>query len=215
MRVRGWMAALIVFVGAAFFCTSAIAADGVRVWDSAARPPRPCPEVQMITGLPGGSCVVRAVASMDLKVATAIAQFPFATCSIEYNVRIDRTGRTLVSELEFDGKSPCPDIRPCFPDPVYVLSESLGPPWKGRIVKTGEGRYEHRVDACVDSCLGRFEGKLVLRLERQGVGWRALTQRGGPVGLSGLSLGTGSWRWKGLRAGLGQPPTLDAGIDLR
>lgn len=96
-------------------------------------------------------------------------------------------------------------MEPCFKG--AGTSKQYAYRWKGRI-RAVDGRLEHVVDACLDTCAGRFQGKLVTRLTRTAKGWRSSSDTGS-IGDSGWELRDVRWDWEpkswdfGPRAGAG------------
>jgi hypothetical protein len=141
----------------------------------------------------GGGCTgpfVRSRGQVDFTIRTLAGDIPFASCLYNYFLRVDGDGRTSMDGMISAGENPCNDVRPC------VNRQHTGwLPWSGRIRRLEDGSLVHRVDACIDTCLGQFKGLLVMRLARHGRTWRATSART-QVGDSGFVIGGATWGWK-------------------
>lgn len=147
----------------------------VKVRDAAGSP---CPALsdQEFPQVSGG-CEVHAASSIpaQLAVLTPLGYFAFEKCSISYRVLADRAGRTWTDTFDATGHpdSACGDVNACFDKDGTLV------PWKGRLRSDGEGGFIHRMNACVNTCVGSFTGDLVIRMRPQGKGWRAEPVNGG------------------------------------
>jgi hypothetical protein len=197
-RCGAAVAALIVL--ACLGATGALAADptsGVRVLDTSGDRPKPCPDIVMHTRSdPEGGCVIHAVeGDVSLSVSTALGAFLFGKCSSYYTLHIDGRGRTVTESFGVLGDQPCPDVSSCFKGDRRPGDFKY--PWKGRIKIGSDGAIRHESDACLDTCLGRFEGRTVVSLEERGGRWRAIASES-TVGLSGWQI-DGQWQWRRQR----------------
>jgi hypothetical protein len=106
----------------------------------------------------------------------------FAECDFRLDLHVDADGRGWIPTMGIDGRNPCFDAPPCFSTDERAL------PWRASIDRRG-GATELRVDACLDTCIGRFEGRLDLDLVRHGDAWRARADQ--------AMVGTSGWRFDG------------------
>jgi hypothetical protein len=120
---------------------------------------------------------------VTVTVATALGDFEFGECELTQRVVAGGDGRTWTTQFLFTWpvNNGCADIRPCSDD----AGERL--PWKGRLEQAGPGVLVHRVDACLETCVGFYTGRLVTRLTRTAGRWR-LTGERIAVGASGLRI---------------------------
>ncbi len=204
-------------VALAILATPATGADGtarsgqttVRAMDVTGDTPKPCPAIEVRGTDVHGGCVIHAVnGNIELSVVTAVGRMPFARCESYQTIHIDSYGRTLTEEIGVLGESPCPDVKPCFPGHSRERRER--PPWKGQLILRPGGAVEHQVRACFDTCMGRFAGRLVTRVDDTAGLWRARATRGS-VGLSGWEI-AGGWEWK---RDLSSDDGLPTGLALR
>jgi hypothetical protein len=158
--------------------------------------------------LEGGCRIIVAPARVTFTAVGIFGDVPLATCAVGLTVAIGPAGTLaaapVVNSLDGAASGPCGDVLACrrSADP-----ERLGeqPPWRGRLSTRGRA-IEADLDACLDTCLGRFEGRLRLDLERTPARqWRMRADRAA-VGSSGLEL-AGAWM---LRLPFGDELTLDA-----
>jgi hypothetical protein len=136
----------------------------------------------------GGCALAAAARAVRLAIGTAFGYFTFGTCELGYRVLVDDNGRTWTDSVVFRGpgnvNNGCSDVGACEDadnDPL---------PWPGRISITGDGRFAHRMDVCLDTCIGLYVGPLTVTLSKGGRGWRATAANAG-VGRSGLRLDGG------------------------
>lgn len=158
---------------------------------------RDCPEltVRRVEVL-GGCALEVSAADTTFEVVTMFGDHSLGECPMLLRLQIGPEGSIGIADLTLlasSGRSagPCADIDACrrrLPDGRWT-DDKLA--WRGRLTSS-EGRFTATVDACFDTCLGRFEGRATLRLSptRQG-GWRLRASRT-TVGTSGLEL-SGSW----------------------
>jgi hypothetical protein len=133
-----------------------------------------------------GGCVVGAGARrVRLTIGTAFGGFTFGTCELAYRVLVDRKGHTWTDSVVFRGprnvNNGCSDVGAC----EDAANDPL--PWRGRVSVVRDGRFVHRMDVCLDTCIGRYVGPLEVTLSRHGRGWRATAANVG-IGRSGLRL---------------------------
>lgn len=133
-----------------------------------------------------GGCELSALAPrIRLTIGTAFGHFEFGECELKYRVMVDESGRAWTNAVEFNGagniNNGCADVQPC------ELEKGLALPWRGRVSATPAGRFVHRMNVCLDTCIGFYAGTLSMTLERGERGWRAVATNEG-VGNSGLRL---------------------------
>lgn len=177
-----------------------------RAWTAAAPPPEsqvtdgavtvtrrsgggkavPCPPLRGVgTAKPRGGCTIRANSSdIDVFVLTAMREFLFGNCYFSFTMHVDSTGRLALERAGLGGDSPCNDAPACF------VSDAGSPyPWRGWIHRDGDGKLVATLDACFDTCLGRFEGRTDLELRNRPDGWIARA--------SDATVGTSGWKLDG------------------
>lgn len=133
-----------------------------------------------------GGCVARASGSyVEMDVKSMVGDFEFSSCVLDYELRIDGSGRTVISDATIEGRSPCSDAIPCFTEADGRL------PWHGRLRRDANGSLHNDVDMCLDTCMGRFEGPFTMDLRPSARGWH-VTARDEPVGMSGWHV-DGEW----------------------
>jgi hypothetical protein len=119
---------------------------------------------------------------MRITILTGFGDFKFSDCEFTFRSKIGRDRRTWTYGFDRDGAqdSACGDIEQCGgPDPGerYRGANLGGPtPWPGRLRDDGDDAYVHDVAACFWTCVGFFEGKLSVRLVRDGSTWRTETE---------------------------------------
>ena len=144
-----------------------------------------------------GGCELDALAPrIKLTIGTAFGRFEFGECQLSYRLLVDENGRAWTNSVELSGagnvNNGCADVQPCELEQGSVL------PWRGRVSATQAGRFVHRMDVCLDTCIGFYAGTLSMTLARDERGWRAVASHAG-VGASGLTLdGTARLRTAGL-----------------
>lgn len=159
-----------------------------------------------------GGCGLDAGPSpVTFSVLTMAGRVPFQTCDLQLLMRISDRGDVASSGYGTAdvgrGDGACDDIIACRweggdPKRLYDLRELV--PWQGTIERAGGGRYRIVLDTCLNTCIGRFEGKLELMLVESRKGWRAVA-RDASIGASGLRLdGSMGVEWERGSA----PPTL-------
>jgi hypothetical protein len=119
---------------------------------------------------------------VEISILTPFGGFRFARCQVSFRLLIDGDGRTWTREITIEGgpDDGCGDVEPCEKDDDPL-------PWKGRISAGSGGVLVHRVDVCLDTCIGYYEGELVTRLARRNPGWRVVAADAS-VGQSGFTL---------------------------
>ncbi|MEX1141483.1 MAG: hypothetical protein WD993_08590 [Thermoleophilaceae bacterium] len=174
-------------------------ARAVIVTDAGSGRARPCGEVGRPDdrGTVTGGCVLKASGgSVELTVNGLLGRIPFARCEMSYTMHVDGRGRTVLTDVGFTGFSPCNDAIRCFDDDrVHVF--------RGRIARDADGRLRHVIDACFDTCMGRFEGRMETTLTRDDRRWRERADRT-LAGSSGWEL-DGDWVLEGAELEIALP----------
>lgn len=166
-----------------------------------------CPPVDTAGRFVAGGC--RAEASslfVDMTMRTAVGVLPFANdCGFSFALHVDRDGGTWIDDIRIGGGvgNPCNDVRPCAPaartaqlkTPMDYQDPADFTPWRGRLLERGAGRLVNRVQLCVDTCAGRWDGTIDLGVEREDGEWRIVADRAA-VGNVGLAL-DGEWSLSG------------------
>jgi hypothetical protein len=144
----------------------------------------PCPAL-LEDGYPliDGGCTIRVSGRIaPVTILTALGDFKFDDCSLEYRIGVDLRGRTWIEDFEVGGDPrsvACGDVNAC-----YVKALNAEVPWRGRIRRDSEGDLVHQTDMCLMTCVGSFIGDLRVRLVPDDDGWRGEPIDGG--GDSGL-----------------------------
>jgi hypothetical protein len=187
----GWLLAVSVVVVFLAAGASASAATGgsVTVWDTSGERRVACPPIEAAKPrAPRGGCVVETNSRpIDIVIRSVVGDMEFGTCVYDFDLRVDGSGLTYLENIVAAGPSPCNDMKACDNDHPK--------PWRGQIEAGQDGRLTHVVDACFDTCMGQFVGKLELDLERVGGRWALLADRA-LVGGSGYRL-DGGWDMEG------------------
>jgi hypothetical protein len=161
--------------------------DAVAVWNVARARPAPCPPIdRTYPTMPIGGCKVAVESGpVAVTIRSAIGDMRIESCTFKLELLVDASGATMADGIRVSGDSPCNDLGACdYKEPR---------PWRGRIERGEDGRLHHVLDACFDTCFGRFVGELTLSLERIAPGvWRQRADRA-LVGRSGYQL-DGAWR---------------------
>ncbi|HEX2070752.1 MAG TPA: hypothetical protein VHF90_03770 [Thermoleophilaceae bacterium] len=149
---------------------------------------RPCPDVdgERLPTVAGGCLFELAGERLELSAVSPFGTMAFAECDVALDVQMDGRGQGWISDMSIDGRNPCFDAAPCF------SGRQRGLPWRSWIVRRGGG-LELRIDVCLDTCVGRFEGRWDLALVRHGDGWRARADQ--------AMVGTSGWRFDGVLDG--------------
>jgi hypothetical protein len=198
------LAAVALALTAAFPSTATTGPAGaVRAFDTTGGRSRPCPPVDLGGRYVRGGCEsLGSTLQVELRIRTVFGVLPFAdSCGVTFDFTVDRDGRTWMDYLRIGGGAgdPCNDVRACAPpgltrrfdDPSDQRSSIDHYPWRGRLHPLGDGRFVNRFDMCVDTCAGRYDGRVDFALERQGGEW-VVSAENAPVGRSGLSW-SGEW----------------------
>ena len=131
----------------------------------------------------GGCLVTTAQETVRLSLRTAFGAMRFAECEVSYDVRVDGSGRGWIVNIAVAGRNPCFDALPCWD------REDRQVPWRARIERDDGGRLRLRVrDACLDTCVGRFEGRWEIAMTERRRSWRLR---------SASMVGTSGWRFDG------------------
>lgn len=129
-----------------------------------------------------GGCALGAAGRVTLTIGTAFGHFEFGRCELSYRVLIDDSGRSWTDSVDLSGpdnvNNGCTDVDAC----ENADGDPL--PWRGRVSATPDGRVVHRMNACLDTCIGFYAGPLTIGISKDR-GWRALAERAA-VGDSGL-----------------------------
>jgi hypothetical protein len=178
-------AALVVAAAAA----TTSAAAGVELRDPATG--KPCTPVarQSVIEATGGCVFTASAKNAGMTIVSGLGRFVFARCDVELSLRVDGRGRALIEGFGSFGRSPCYDIEACFVGPS--TARGYTPLWKGRVRGAGN-RLTLSLAACLDTCIGRFEGPLEIDVSRRGRGLRATTGVGA-IGASGWGISDGVW----------------------
>jgi hypothetical protein len=156
----------------------------------------PCERLELVDREARGGCVVETRAErVRLTVLSSLGGMQFATCGVGMTLHFGPRGRVAVADVTITSlKGPCADAVACLgrtgPD-----GELNRLPWIGEIHGDGDGDLRLAVDACLDTCIGRFEGRLTWSLVRAERTWRLRADRA-PIGESGF-VWDGEWRFRG------------------
>lgn len=184
-RLRRALAMVAACVAVSVAPPAAAVAD-ITVLDTTGDKPVPCPSIDASdpAKLRGGCVVQTGGGLMRLTVRSLVGDMEFVACEFGHRMRVDASGRTYMDQLNSLGKNPCNDVRAC------MVGNPR--PWEGQLVADEQGRIEHVMDICFDSCMGQFQGEARLELSRDDYGdWRQRA-RGALMGSSGLQL-DGAW----------------------
>jgi hypothetical protein len=159
--------------------------EPVEVWS---RGKAPCPPVD--GGDPRdvvGGCTVSAFGARGtLSVLGPLGVQPFVDCGISYTLHVDSLGRGWVDTFGFVGSSRCTEARACW---LSRGSDGLeNAPWRARIVRDAHG-LALVMGACLDTCIGRFEGDVRFDMRPTPHGWR--------LRADSAALGASGWRIDG------------------
>lgn len=163
------------------------AGEPVQAWELRGGELRRCPAIDDSDPIaPRGGCSYEVRSDpIDHTMHSMVGRVRFKNCLATHTLYVDGAGRTRM-DLLMGGKPPCNDLRPC-----QTKAGREPPPWHGQLVRQADGALANVVDACLDTCLGIFEGKLVLPFERERGTWRIRAPRV-PIGDSGWQL-DGGW----------------------
>jgi hypothetical protein len=147
------------------------------------RAPRACPPLTIRWPIVTGGCTVELDGKkLQLSVVGPFGEMAFARCNVSFDLHLDGTGRGWIMGVNGEGGGPCFDVMPC------QASLSAMIPWRARI-DSRKGDLRLRMDACLDTCVGRFAGEWDLDLVRRRGGWSARARQ--------AMLGTSGWRFDG------------------
>jgi hypothetical protein len=151
-----------------------------------------------------GGCAVKVFAPrVRFTVLTPLGTIPFATCGVSLKLRFGGSGRVAVDDVGITSfKGPCADAVTCL-GPAREDGDPRAP-WPGAVRGDGNGALHVVVDACLDTCIGRFQGPLALGLERAERSWR-LRASEAPIGESGFVV-DGEWSFPGEALDLRELP---------
>jgi hypothetical protein len=171
----------------------------------------PCREAK-VRGLDalGGCELTVSETPMRFTVVSVFGDQPFAHCPLSYRMRIGPTGSLVLSDIatsQFTGDvhGPCGDTLACRRDVQGPDEDKL--PWTGKLSASNDGSLHADIDACFDTCLGRFEGNARLDFEQLPNGVWRMRATLVPVGTSGMEI-AGSWS---LRPTFGGRLKIDVG----
>jgi hypothetical protein len=171
----------------------AAAQDGApSAWNLTTGKPGPCAELTT-SSYPaiGGGCNVYANAPIVITVRTMFGPLRFGRCEVGVNVLFGPTGVVWVQSFESGSAGACGDMLPCREkaSPTEIASANKLP-WKGRVVE-GSIRPRSEFDLCLDTCMGKFEGRIAFDLVQER-GDLTLRAKDSVAGDSGLEL-DGEW----------------------
>lgn len=164
---------------------------------AARRGDEPCPESDMSDyPLIDSRCEVVVVGrGLKIRAWTAFGVWRLAECDIVLEASFDGPGRAWITELSITGDSPCTDFGRC------QDKERRDVPWASSAEATAGGTIRlHVPDACLDTCVGLFEGGWDIDLAGGANGWRGRFVS--PLGSTGL-------RIDGLLRGRGRALTVE------
>lgn len=142
---------------------------------------QPCPRMRdrQHPAITGGCRFTVAGERIPVRVLSPFGGFELAECEVSYRVYVAPQGHTWTAEVTFgdDAAPGCGEIEPC------RTEEGLFRPWSGRFVKEDDDSFLHYMDICLRTGVGLFGGgNLVIRMARQGDGWRAEPSDHGATG---------------------------------
>jgi|GEM_PF-6805891 len=126
-------------------------------------------------------CAVSASGWLGMKVRSAFGAFDLGECESDFSLRLGRANRSLIDGLNLV----CTDITPC--------KGYMQRPLPGQLTHTAQG-IRIKTHFCVNTCIGTYEGEVVLRLEKMKGAWK-LRAVSAPVGDGGLELNS-TWDLK-------------------
>jgi hypothetical protein len=138
---------------------------------------------------------------MRLSVASLFGHYRLARCGVEFSMRVGPTGAIAMNSITLSplptrGRSACGDIGACRQS-FKGESWNTRLPWTGQMTNQRGNRVHAYIDICLDSCLGRFEGRIHVDFKRDTTGAWRMSARTAPAGTSGMTL-TGSWNLRPL-----------------
>lgn len=198
----GTMLGIATLAVAATLASSAPAQNaGVTALDlTPAGKPAPCPDLsaKSYPAIEGG-CLLYAVGDIDITVQTMFGPLRFGRCHIGINLLVDAKGAAWLHGFSSDSKGACGDLLPCREKAsAEEILQADKLPWKGRIVRNGDG-FQSELDLCLDTCMGRFEGRTVFDLLEERGDW-TMRAKDSVAGVSGLEL-DGDWDFDAALAG--------------
>lgn len=146
--------------------------EGAATVSNAANARRPrCPEVtsRRFPVISGGCVLTTDDEWLELSVRSPFGTMDLGMCEIWFRLRLDGKGRGWLDQFSIAGPNPCNDVVPCFDRNDHVI------PWQARIedaVAADPGSNRLSLDACLDTCVGRFEGDWKLDIVERPRGWR-------------------------------------------
>lgn len=138
-----------------------------------------------------GGCNVYGTAPIDITVRTMFGPLHFGRCQVSINLLVGPTGEAWVQSFESDSAGACGDMLPCREKaPAAEIASANKLPWKGRVVE-GSTRPQGEFDLCLDTCMGKLEGRIAFDLVQER-GDLTLLAKDSVAGVSGLEL-DGEW----------------------
>jgi hypothetical protein len=206
-RQRHWRRALPALLAAAAIAVailvptttasdSGIAAGIVRAGRLA-----PCHELKVRgLGVHGGCEILVDRKPMRMPVASLLGHYRFARCGLQSSMRIGPTGAIAMYDVSLSpppngvGGIACGDIGACRRSFKGGGNASWNTklPWIGQMTSATDNRIRAHIDMCLDSCLGRFQGRTHIDFTRDTTGGWRMSARAAPIGTSGMTL-TGRW----------------------
>jgi len=153
-----------------------------------------CPEVRVRSITAQGGCVLEAEGTFQFTVLHAFGDRLYASCDLNLLLQIDGQGKFIVTSVgSARGVEPAGDT--C--GDIYMCGNGDGESalWRGRVVSTRGGMRARVVNACFDTCLGRFAGPVSAPLSSLSGEKIRLKLRLAALGTSGLAL-SGHWDLK-------------------
>jgi hypothetical protein len=173
------------------------AVRGARVFDTSGSKSKPCAPVDAgHSRFVRGGCRARAYDfSTQLSIRTAFGMMRFGNCATLFDLSIAAGGRMWLDNLRIGGEQPCSDVWPCSPPEVIALRKTpldtpplgLVPPWQGKLLTAQGGGFAGRFGFCVDTCVGRYDGEVHVKLVRKDGAW-VMRARSAGVGATGLAV---------------------------
>jgi hypothetical protein len=155
-------------------------AAGVSVWDTSGARPVECRAIDSANpSKASGGCMVEAKTGRPIRVRvrSMVGDLTFGNCVYPHTLRIDGSGRTANDIRKVDGPRPCNDIRPCWSKRSEPFANQPFLTWSGQIRLDARGQIHNHVDACFETCMGRFEGDVDIALEPARAIRRAVVSR--------------------------------------
>jgi|GEM_PF-3948642 len=194
----------------------AAAVAGSPVAVSNAKDGEPCPRVEQSGDWPPtGGCVFPAPrGTIESSVRTPLGTFFLARCLTKSSVRLAGNGRVFLDDYEMAVRSDAPKASACGDVEACRNERSIATSWDGELRASTHGRFVGRLDVCMATCVGRFEGLTAVEVKRSPTGWR-LELDDAPVGTGGLRL-DGGWDLAdgdGLRLSAAEKQRADTGSE--